>query len=125
MNPPTAIPDKVQILALVKTSLCWNLNSSDDLPALAVSLDVLEQCTSYGQALEGDLRERCDGLPVQSAAYRRAQETLGEAGRRLHGPAPARTAFAAARRAQNVARLVQTLLRVTGSAAPVEPGSRT
>ncbi|MET7716309.1 hypothetical protein [Streptomyces sp. NPDC005407] len=106
------VPDKVEILALVEAAVPWDL-SGPDLPTVQVSLDMAEQFTHYGRIVADDLRTQCLGIPADSAVGRSAQATLSEAARRLNLKPLARTAGqrSAARRAQNLARLVQALNR--------------
>ncbi|WP_326682028.1 DUF6415 family natural product biosynthesis protein [Streptomyces sp. NBC_01237] len=107
-----SVPDKVEVLAIVETALAWDLSGSD-LPPADVTLGMVEQLTTYGRVVAIALRTMCLSLPAESEARLGAQATLSEAGRRLYLPPPEGTRPAAARRARNVARLVQGLLRAT------------
>lgn len=115
----SAVPDKVQVLANVETVLAWNLTNSPGFPAADVALGMVEQLTVYGRIIADDLRTQCLNIPADSVAGRSAQATLSEASRRLHLPPPASTPQAAGHRAQNIARLVQGLLRAVGEVGEV------
>lgn len=101
MASVTSPPDKVVILVLLDDVLGWDLDSGD-LPDVGTSLSLVEKFTAYGQVLVDDLRRTTTAPGV-----------LGEADRRLTAPPPAATPRAAASRAQNLARLIQALHRVT------------
>ncbi|MFJ9416708.1 DUF6415 family natural product biosynthesis protein [Streptomyces sp. NPDC101227] len=110
-------PHKAELLPLVETVLSWDLNRGS-LPEVDVSLDLVKAFTAYGRVLEGDLAAVCRRLPADSDLRRGTQATLSEAARRLYMPPPVGSERGAAQRAQNLARLIQALLRGTGSAAP-------
>lgn len=114
---PLMVPDKVETLALVETVLSWDLNRGS-LPEVDVSLDLVKAFTAYGRVLEGELAAVCRRLPADSDLRCGPQATLSEAARRLYMPPPGCSERGAAHRAQNLARLIQALLRGTGSAAP-------
>ncbi|WP_435244248.1 DUF6415 family natural product biosynthesis protein [Streptomyces sioyaensis] len=111
------VADKVETLSLVETVLSWDLNRGS-LPETDVSLKLVKEFTDYGRVLEGDLATVCRRLPADSDLRCGAQATLSEAARRFHMPPPGGSARGAAHRAQNLARLIQALLRGTGSGAP-------
>ncbi|MFF8789203.1 DUF6415 family natural product biosynthesis protein [Streptomyces sp. NPDC015125] len=101
-----------EVLALVETALSWDLHGAG-LPAVEDALSMAEEFTRYGRGIVEDLRTQCLDILADSEAAARAQATLGEASRRLYlqplaGSASPRSA---AQRAQNLARLVQSLLR--------------
>lgn len=110
---PQAVPDKVEILSLVETALSWDLDSTA-LPPVEDALDMTKQFTDYGRVIADDLT-RILSIAGDSHARLGAQATLSEAGRRLNLKPLARSAAprSAAHRAQNLARLVQGLLRAT------------
>ncbi|MFG2141860.1 DUF6415 family natural product biosynthesis protein [Streptomyces sp. NPDC048650] len=110
------VPDKVEIRALAKTALAWKLDTSG-LPTVEDALSITERFTGYGRTIANDLCIQCLSLPADSGAARSAQVTLGEASRRLYLDPLAGTAspWAAAHRAQNLARLVTSLLRAAGA----------
>ncbi|MFI9052407.1 DUF6415 family natural product biosynthesis protein [Streptomyces sp. NPDC053427] len=104
--------DTDEILALVKTALSWDVHGAG-LPAVEDALSMAQELTSYGRGIVEDLRTQCLDILADSEVAVRAQATLGEASRRLYlrpleGSASPRSA---AQRAQNLARLVQSLLR--------------
>ncbi|MCL7493074.1 DUF6415 family natural product biosynthesis protein [Streptomyces sp. MCA2] len=111
------VPDKAAMLPLVETVLSWDLNRGS-LPEVDVSLNLVKAFTAYGRVLEGELAAVCCRLPADSDLRCGPQATLSEAGRRLYMPPPGCSERGAAHRAQNLARLIQALLRGTGSAAP-------
>ncbi|WP_327352753.1 DUF6415 family natural product biosynthesis protein [Streptomyces sp. NBC_01304] len=107
------VPDKVEVLANVNTVLDWDL-SSPDVPSAADSVAVVEQFTAYSQVLAKDLRTLCLSILADSEVGVRARSILGETSGRLSAPLPSPlTDRYAARRAQNLARLIQGLLRAT------------
>lgn len=114
---PLMVPDKVETLSLVETVLSWDLNR-ESLPEIDVSLKLVKEFTAYGRVLEGNLATVCRRLAADSDLRCGAQATLSEAARRFHMPPPGGSARGAAHRAQNLARLIQALLRGTGSASP-------
>ncbi|MEV7383867.1 DUF6415 family natural product biosynthesis protein [Streptomyces lydicus] len=114
---PLTVPDKVETLSLVETVVSWDLNRGS-LPETDISLKLVKEFTAYGRVLGGDLATVCRRLLADSDLRCGAQATLREAARRFHMPPPGGSARGAAHRAQNLARLVQALLRGTGSAAP-------
>lgn len=109
-----AVCDKVEVLALVDEALAWNLDGPD-LPVAAAALEMAERFTPYGRIVAEDLRAQCLTIPADSDTRVGAQATLDEAARRLSMKPLARTAGQrpAAHRAQNLARIVQALLRAT------------
>ncbi|GHF33445.1 hypothetical protein GCM10010218_13180 [Streptomyces mashuensis] len=118
-----AVPGKAEIRAHVDMVLAWNLNGPA-LPALDSALCMIEQLTDYGRIVANDLRAQCLKVPADSDARHNAQATLGEASRRLHLPPPYRTPQAAGRRAQNIARLVNALLRAVGEVSREQARTR-
>ncbi|MFI9078771.1 hypothetical protein ACIGW8_20225 [Streptomyces sioyaensis] len=103
--------DADEILALVETALSWDVHGAG-LPAVEDALSMAKEFTIYGRGIVEDLRTQCLDILADEVAVR-AQATLGEASRRLYlrplaGSASPRSA---AQRAQNLARLVQSLLR--------------
>ncbi|MER7224274.1 DUF6415 family natural product biosynthesis protein [Streptomyces rubradiris] len=102
--------DEEQILAATGLVLDWDLDGSS-LPPVDEALGLVEQFTTFGRDLAGDLRDLCLGLPDDSRVGQAAHVTLGEASGRLYLPPPAGTPRAAAHRAQNLARLFEALLR--------------
>ncbi|MFF5567693.1 DUF6415 family natural product biosynthesis protein [Streptomyces sp. NPDC012623] len=114
MAPLTpAVPDEVEILAKVDMTLARNLEGPD-LPAVDISLAEVEQFIAYGRTLADELRTLVLSISADSDAWISAQATLSESVRRLHLAPPPGTPHAAARRAQNLARLVKGLLRSAG-----------
>ncbi|MFE6737535.1 DUF6082 family protein [Streptomyces tubercidicus] len=106
------IHDDAEVLALVETALSWDVHGAD-LPAVADALSMAQEFTSYGRIIVDELRTQCLNIVADSDVAARAAATLGEASRRLYlrplaGSAAPRSA---AQRAQNLARLVQSLLR--------------
>ncbi|MGW2917698.1 DUF6415 family natural product biosynthesis protein [Streptomyces angustmyceticus] len=101
-----------EVLALVETALSWDLHSAD-LPAVKDSLSMAQKFTGYGRAVVDQLRTQCLNIVADSDVAARATATLGEASRRLRLRPLAVSASprSAAQRAQNLARLVQSLLR--------------
>lgn len=124
-----AVCDKVEILALVEEALAWDLDGSV-LPVADVALDMAERFSPYGRIVAEDLRAQCLTIPADSDARVGVQATLSEAARRLNLKPLARAVGrrSAAQRAQNLARLVQALLRATGDVvaltATVKEGRR-
>lgn len=117
------VPDKAEILTLVETALSWDMNRG--LPKGDISLELVKEFTAYGRVLEGDLATVCRRLPADSELRCGAQATLSEAARRLYMPPPGSSECGAAHRARNLTRLIQALLRSTGSAAsaPADEGT--
>ncbi|MEV6424732.1 DUF6415 family natural product biosynthesis protein [Streptomyces sp. NPDC051662] len=109
-------PDKVEVLANIDLTLAWNLEGPD-LPAVDIALSLIEQFTEYGRTVADELRTLLLGIPADSDAVISARAALGEASRRLHLPPPSSTPHAAGQRAQNLARLVQGLVRAAGRVA--------
>ncbi|MET7319547.1 hypothetical protein [Streptomyces sp. NPDC005549] len=104
-----AVSDEVKVLALVKAALSW------DVESLAVTgeedaLDMARQFTDYSWIVAAALETRILSLPADSDLYIRARATLGEANRRLQlGPlSQSASSQSAGKRAQNLARLVQS-----------------
>jgi hypothetical protein len=85
---------------------------------------MVEQFTDYGRIAADDLRTLCLSIPADSDTRRSAQATLNEASRRLYLSPPNATRQAAAHRAQNIARLVQGLLRATGQVREEQAAAR-
>ncbi|MGX1851106.1 DUF6415 family natural product biosynthesis protein [Streptomyces sp. NPDC055299] len=110
----TTVHDDAEVLALVETALSWD--ASANLPAVEDALSMAKEFTSYGQSLVDGLRTQCLNLVANSDVAVIAHATLGEASRRLALRPLARSASprSAAQRAQNLARLVQSLLRAVG-----------
>lgn len=115
MAPLTSmVPDKVEVLANVNTVLDWDLNAPD-FPSVEDTETLVEQFTEYGRVLAEDLRTLCLSIMADSEAGISAHSILGEADGRLEAPLPSPLAPRhAARRAQNLARLIRGLLRATG-----------
>jgi DNA-binding CsgD family transcriptional regulator len=114
-----AVPDKVEIVLLAEAATSWDLNGQS-LPDLDDALALVEQFTDYGRIVADDLRTLCLSIPADSSVGVSAQATLSEASRRLYLPPPSATQQPAARRAQNLARLVQALVRATGEVSEVQ-----
>ncbi|MFD4114547.1 DUF6415 family natural product biosynthesis protein [Streptomyces niveus] len=110
-----AVCDKAEMLPLIEKALSWDLRGPE-LPVAEAALDMAERFTPFGRITAEDLRALCLSIPADSHAHVGAQATLTEAARRLNLKPLARTAGqrSAAQRAQNLARLVQALLRATG-----------
>ncbi|WP_158711267.1 DUF6415 family natural product biosynthesis protein [Streptomyces sp. NRRL S-1824] len=111
----SAVPDKVEVLALVGRALSWD-PASAVFPPADEALELARAFTAYGRIVANDLSAVIAGVPSDSPDVRRAQATLSEAGRRL-GLMPLGPTVAprmAAQRAQNLARLVQALNRAVG-----------
>ncbi|MFE4610859.1 DUF6415 family natural product biosynthesis protein [Streptomyces niveus] len=130
MNALTpAVCDKAEMLPLIEKALSWDL-SGPELPVAEAALDMAERFTPFGRNTAEDLRALCLSIPADSHAHVGAQATLTEAARRLNLKPLARTTGqrSAAQRAQNLARLVQALLRATGDVvaltATVKEGRR-
>ncbi|WP_432141134.1 DUF6415 family natural product biosynthesis protein [Streptomyces sp. bgisy084] len=102
---------EAEVRALVETALSWDVHGAG-LPAVEDALSTAQAFTSYGRILIDDLRTQCLALADSDVATR-AQATLGEASRRLHLlPLPTSASpRSAAQRAQNLARLLRSLLR--------------
>ncbi|MGA5266258.1 DUF6415 family natural product biosynthesis protein [Streptomyces lydicamycinicus] len=109
------IHDDAEVLALVATALSWDVHGTD-LPAVEDALSMAKEFTSYGRIILDDLRTQCLNLVADSDIAAIAHATLGEASRRLYlRPLAGSTSpRSAAQRAQNLARLVQSLLRAVG-----------
>ncbi|MFI0742775.1 DUF6415 family natural product biosynthesis protein [Streptomyces sp. NPDC021100] len=101
---------QADVSAHVAMVLAWDLNGPDP-PLGDVTLRAVEQLTAYRRIIAEDLNAQCRGIPADCGASLSAQAILGEASRRLHLPPPYRTPRAAGHRAQNIARLVDALLR--------------
>lgn len=111
----SAVPDKIEVLALVGRALSWD-PASADFPPADEALELAGVFTAYGRIVANDLSVAIAGMPSDSPDVRRAQATLSEASRRL-GLMPLGPTVAprmAAQRAQNLARLVQALNRAVG-----------
>lgn len=111
----SAVPDKIEILALVGRALSWD-PASADFPPADEALELAREFTAYGRIVANDLSVAIAGMPSDSPDVHRAQATLSEASRRL-GLTPLGPTVAsrmAAQRAQNLARLVQALNRAVG-----------
>ncbi|MEU1484513.1 DUF6415 family natural product biosynthesis protein [Streptomyces sp. NPDC005752] len=108
----SAFPDKVEILALVEAALAWNLDSTA-LPAVTDALAMAQRFTDFGRLVADDLEAQVLSLPAGSELGNGARAILGEASRRLYLRPLSQTAAPrpAAHRAQNLARLVQSLSR--------------
>ncbi|MFJ9889509.1 DUF6415 family natural product biosynthesis protein [Streptomyces sp. NPDC091287] len=120
-----AVPDKVEILALVGAALSWDVDSTAR-PAVKDALDMARQFTDYGRIVADDLETQILSLPADSDLYIRSQATLGEVSRRLHLRPPVQSASpqSAGKRAQNLARLVQALNRTIGEVVREQVRSR-
>ncbi|WP_406153192.1 DUF6415 family natural product biosynthesis protein [Streptomyces sp. NBC_01023] len=121
----SAVPDKVEVLALVEAALSWNVDSPE-LPAVKDALAMAQQFTDFGRVVADDLEAQLRSLPADSELCIGARATLGEASRRLYLRPLAQTAAprSAARRAQNLARLVQALNRTFGEVGREQVRSR-
>ncbi|WP_406220881.1 DUF6415 family natural product biosynthesis protein [Streptomyces decoyicus] len=104
-----------EVLALVETALSWDLYGTD-LPAVEDALSMAKEFTAHGRIIVEDLRTGCLDILADSDVAASAQATLGEAGRRLYLRPLAGSASpqSAAHRAQNLARLVESLIRALG-----------
>ncbi|MER5971665.1 LuxR C-terminal-related transcriptional regulator [Streptomyces sp. NPDC002055] len=112
-----ALPDKIEIQATIDRVLAWGV--TDGLPATDVALNITAQLAGYGRVVHTDLCRLCRDVPPDSApdASVRARAALGEGTRRLNlAPLPSTVKpHVAAQRAQNIARLVQSLLSAVGA----------
>ncbi|WP_328373277.1 hypothetical protein OG800_50005 (plasmid) [Streptomyces sp. NBC_00445] len=103
---------KDEIVLLAEAAAGWEL-TGQNLPPLSHALALVEQFTEYGRMAADDLRTLCLSIPADSNAGVIAQSTLIQAARQLYSPPPHASQLIAARRAQNLARLVQALNRAT------------
>ncbi|GAA3082902.1 hypothetical protein ACFQ0X_22155 [Streptomyces rectiviolaceus] len=120
-----AVPDKVEILALVERALSWDLDNSA-LPPVEDALELAKWFTAYGRIVAADLDVLLSDIPTDSHVGGGAQATLSEAGRRLtlKPLAPTAAPRSAARRTQNLARLIQALNRAVGRIGEEQVRSR-
>ncbi|MEU8560570.1 DUF6415 family natural product biosynthesis protein [Streptomyces cyaneofuscatus] len=95
---------------LTKKVLAWS-TSEGNAPTLDEADSALALLTTYAKETRDTVTMACHRLPADSAVADRVQATLGEASRRLDHPLPARTCEAVVGRAQNIARLLEALLR--------------
>lgn len=110
----SAVPDKVDVLADVHAVLAWDLDGSE-LPSIDAAMALTERFRDYSWILVEDLRTQRLGVPADSEAGISAQAVIVEAVGRLAASLPnPLTAQSASRRAQNIARLLKSLLRATG-----------
>jgi DNA-binding NarL/FixJ family response regulator len=108
--------EEARTVALIDTVLGWDVNNGD-LPGPDYSLKLIGRFREYGRTLELDLQAVASELPYDPDVHRSALATLGEASRRLDEPDPDRQKQPAARRAQNLARLLQGLRRALAKSA--------
>ncbi|MEN8656097.1 hypothetical protein ABCR94_37385 [Streptomyces sp. 21So2-11] len=122
---PSAVPNKVEVLALVEAALSWDVDSPE-LPAVKDALAMAQQFTDFGRIVAEDLEAQMLSLPADSELCLGGRATLVEASRRLYLRPLAQTAAprSAAHRAQNLARLVQTLDRAFGEVCYEQVRSR-
>ncbi|MGQ4490861.1 DUF6415 family natural product biosynthesis protein [Streptomyces sp. SAS_281] len=111
-TPNTEAPDsrRTAARALVAEVQAWGKNGSE-LPETEEVATATDRLNSYGADLRDAVNAQCVDLSTESEPYRSAQAILGEASRRLGQPALGAGAEAVVRRAQNLARLVDGLLR--------------
>ncbi|WP_432097652.1 LuxR C-terminal-related transcriptional regulator [Streptomyces sp. bgisy100] len=111
-----ALPDKIEIQATIDRVLAWGVTAG--LPATGVALNTTVQLAAYGRVIHTDLCRLCRDVPPDSAfgPSAGARATLGEGARRLNLPPLPSTVepHVATQRAQNIARLVRSLLRAVG-----------
>lgn len=121
----SAVPDKVEILVLVEAALSWDVDGPE-LPTVKNALTMAQQFTDFGRIVADDLEAQLPNLPADSELCIGARATLGEASRRLYLRPLAQTAAprSAARRAQNLARLVQALNHTFGEVCHEQVRSR-
>lgn len=106
--------DRSEIVALVETVLIWDLSSRDrQQPPSDVVEDALRYLSRHVLGLGRELATHIRSLPSGDVIRQRAAVTLREAGRRLHTTTPSE---GTALRAQNLARLVQSLNTVNDDA---------
>lgn len=108
----TEAPDSrgTEARALVAEVQAWGNNGSE-LPATGEMTTATDRLNSYGADLRDAVNALCVDLSTESEPYRNAQAILGEASRRLGQPPLGAGIEAVVRRAQNLARLVDGLLR--------------
>ncbi|MEV7192339.1 DUF6415 family natural product biosynthesis protein [Streptomyces sp. NPDC093510] len=102
--------ETARLVQLVEQALAWDLGGADDMPELQGALTVIAGIHEHASLLSDALTAAVERLPPDSDLYRRVQTALGEAQRRLPQPVP-QERRRAAERAQNLARLSQTLLQ--------------
>ncbi|MFB7085737.1 DUF6415 family natural product biosynthesis protein [Streptomyces sp. NPDC056296] len=108
--------DDVDIAADVTTVLAWEATDGE-FPGVDSVLALVERFTVHGRRLADELEIACKKLPETENARIGADATLSEAPRRLYLRPPAATKSAAGHRAQNIARLVHSLLEARGKVA--------
>ncbi|OKJ55933.1 DUF6415 family natural product biosynthesis protein [Streptomyces sp. CB02115] len=99
---------------LTKKVLAWS-TSEEKAPTLEEADTALALLTTYGKEFRDTVTTAYHQLPAGSAVAERVQATLGEASRRLDHPLPERTRKAVVGRAQNIARLLEALLRAAAT----------
>lgn len=109
--------------ALAAKVLLWG-TEGHELPSTDEATSAMNRLNSDGADLCDAVNARCRELPTGSGPYRRAQVILGEASRRLGRPPLGAKADAVVRRAQNLARLVDGLLRALDTEADTAARSR-
>ncbi|MFJ5734722.1 DUF6415 family natural product biosynthesis protein [Streptomyces microflavus] len=111
---PSVGPDALRAEARASAAevLLWGTGGHQP-PAVDAAVSAMNRLNSYGADLRDALNARCSEMPTGSGPYRSAEAILGEASRRLGQP-PLGGKDAVVRRAQNLARLVDGLLRALG-----------
>ncbi|MBU6529680.1 hypothetical protein [Streptomyces mayonensis] len=108
-----AASDKVEVFTLIETPGGGRLTA--ELPDREAAVDMLKRFTDYGTVAARDLSLHCSALPNDLAAVGSARSTFAEAARLLAVPRspPNAPPHVAARRPQNLARIVRSMNRAT------------